>query len=187
MLYRYDKHMLGFHEVKWPQKALIGAGLIVLSTFVLMFFNWTIRLDKKHVEQQVKLIITQQNEFSQEKLIQRIKEMNFQFPYIVYAQAILETNHFSSRLFIENQNLFGMKFPTQRINLSSGIQNGYAYYKTWMDSLYDYGMYYSNYLSKILTEDEYYSYLSQFYAEDGNYIIKLKEIIHSQNLKSKFN
>jgi hypothetical protein len=90
-------------------------------------------------------------------------------------------------MFKENNNLFGMKEATQRIYTSKGSQNGHAYYTNWMESLYDYGFYCATYLSSIKQEDEYYNYLSQFYAEDKNYVDKLKTIIERDNLKSKFN
>ena len=56
-----------------------------------------------------------------------------------------------------------------------------------MESLYDYGFYCATYLSSIKQEDDYYNYLSQFYAEDKNYVDKLKTIIERDDLKSKFN
>jgi len=87
---------------------------------------------------------------------------------------------------MENNNLFGMKEATQRINLSKGTQTNHAYYSYWMDSVYDYALYCATYLSKLKTEDDYYNYLSQSYAEDGSYIDKLKNIV-TDDLKSKFN
>jgi flagellum-specific peptidoglycan hydrolase FlgJ len=53
--------------------------------------------------------------------------------------------------------------------------------------LEDYGYYYSRYLSGLDTEDEYYEYLSQNYAEDPRYVETLKAMIIKENLKSKFN
>ena len=39
----------------------------------------------------------------------------------------------------------------------------------------------------IKTEDDYFSYLSQYYAEDAEYVAKLKNIISNEGLKCKFN
>ena len=56
-----------------------------------------------------------------------------------------------------------------------------------MESVYDYGFYYASYLSGITTEKGYFDFLSQFYAEDPDYVVKLKGIIEDENLKSLFN
>ena len=106
---------------------------------------------------------------------------------IVYAQAILETNNFKSRIFNENNNLFGMKQAVKRITKARYTQYEHAYYKNWIESLDDYALYSSTYLSSLKTESDYFEYISQYYAEDSQYVTKLKKIIASMNLKSKFN
>lgn len=184
MLYKYNKHFVGFVRVTWPYKLIIGIGMIAVISIIL---STTISLDKRLIEKQVILVMSRQNQFSNDKLIKKIKEMNFLFPYIVYGQAILETNNFQSNVFIENKNMFGMKIPTKRVTLSNGRQGAYAYYTNWVDSLYDYGLYYATYLSQFQIEEDYYNYLSQFYAEDTAYVTKLKNIIQKQNLKTVFN
>jgi flagellum-specific peptidoglycan hydrolase FlgJ len=80
-----------------------------------------------------------------------------------------------------------MREPTKRVNLSKGSQYDHAYYKNWLDSVYDYGFYYATYLSRITTEEDYFAFLSEYYAEDCDYVRKLKEIIVNENLKSLFN
>jgi len=185
MYYKFNEELLTFTEVKMVKKAFAIVGIIATAITII---SWSaVKIDKKLTERQVLIIMAQQNQFTEGKLVDHIKEMNFQFPYIVYAQALLETNNFHSRIFVENNNLFGMKEATQRVTLSKGSQNNHAYYKNWSDSVYDYGFYCATYLSKLKTEDDYYNYLSQSYAEDGEYVIKLKNIIDRENLKSKFN
>lgn len=184
MLYRYNKHLVGFVRVTWPYKLIVGVGVIALSSTI---FSLTTSINKRIIEKQVILVMSKQNAFTQEKLIKKIKEMNFQFPYIVYGQAMLESSHFKSPVFLENNNLFGMKESTFRISTAVGVQNGHAYYSTWIDSIYDYGYYQATYLSKLKTEDEYFDYLSQYYATDSTYVVKLKNIIKGMNLKLLFN
>jgi flagellum-specific peptidoglycan hydrolase FlgJ len=41
----------------------------------------------------------------------------------------------------------------------------------------DYGFYSAQYLSNIKSEGEYFQYLGQNYAEDPNYVSKIKQII----------
>ena len=80
-----------------------------------------------------------------------------------------------------------MKEATKRVNLSLGTQNNHAFYNSWLDSVLDYGFYYSVYLSKLTNEVDFFDFLGEFYAEDTNYVAKLKEVIKNENLKSLFN
>ncbi len=184
MLYKFDQKALAYRAVRWPN------GRYFLLGAVLIFFlslNISSRSGKEATEDRVMVILAERDQFSAEKLVSKIKEMNFQFPYIIYGQALLETDHFRSRIFIENNNIFGMKTATKRVNLSHGTQYDHAYYSNWMDSVYDYGLYYASYLSKLETEDQYFSYLGEYYAEDREYVTKLKEIIANEKLRSLFN
>ena len=185
MLYTYDKSTLRFVRVNW-----LSMILKVLAVIAVVFsvFGLTIQSTKQdRTESEVMIILAEQNKFSAEKLIGLIKEMNFNFPHIVYAQAILESSNFQSKIFKENHNLFGMKQAIIRITKAKGTQYEHAFYKNWIESLDDYALYSSTYLSSLKTEGDYFNYLSQNYAEDTLYISKLKKIIASMNLKSKFN
>jgi uncharacterized FlgJ-related protein len=162
----------------------------VLAVIAVIFsaLSLTIHNDiKDHTESEIMLIMAKHDKFSTDKLLVMIKELNFSFPDIVYAQAILETDNFKSRIFIENNNLFGMKQAVKRITKARCSQYDHAYYKNWMESVDDYALYSSTYLSSLKTESDYFEYLSQNYAEDSQYVTKLKNIITSMNLKSKFN
>jgi len=164
--------------------------LKALAVIAIMFsvFGLTIQSTRQdHTESEVMIIMAEQNKFSADKLIGMIKEMNFKYPHIVFAQAILETSNFQSRIFKENHNIFGMKQAVLRITKAKGTQYEHAFYKNWIESLDDYALYSSTYLSSLKTESDYFDYLSQNYAEDTLYISKLKQIIASLNLKSKFN
>jgi len=134
-----------------------------------------------------KLIIVQEfNEFSEDKLIAKLKELNVKFPYIVLAQSKLETGNFTSKIFRENNNLFGMREAKQRITTAQGTENNHAYYHTWQESILDYAFYQCRYLSNIGTEEQYFNYLKQSYAEDPSYVNRLQTIISNQKLKDKF-
>jgi hypothetical protein len=75
-----------------------------------------------------------------QEIMYEIKRAGIIHPEIAYAQALLETGHFKSAVFIENHNLFGMKLPSQRQTLAIGKNRGHAKYKTWQDSVKDYKM-----------------------------------------------
>lgn len=132
------------------------------------------------------LIINEHTSFSVNKLIEAIEGYNFRFPHIVLAQAKLETSNFKSSIFSENNNLFGMKEAKVRLNTAEGTQRAHASYSTWQNSLIDYALYSATYLSKLRTEEEYFNYLSQNYAEDSEYVEKLKDIITKDKLKKVF-
>ena len=126
------------------------------------------------------------NDFSEDKLIEMLVSLNVKFPHIVLAQAKLESGNYSSKIFRENHNLFGMKEARVRIHTSKGTQFNHAYYSHWRESVYDYAFYQCRYLSSLHTEDEYYTYLSKSYAEATNYVNILKSMVIKEKLKDKF-
>ena len=126
------------------------------------------------------------NDFSEDKLIDILVSLNIKFPHIVLAQAKLESGNYSSKIFKENHNLFGMKEARVRIHTSKGTQFNHAYYSHWKESVYDYAFYQCRYLSTLHTEKEYYSYLSKSYAEANNYVDILKSMVIKEKLKDKF-
>lgn len=182
-IYKFDSDNLNFVKIKHHSKWIIS--LLLVALMVLFGVILTMKVEKKIIRSEMMIILTEKDRFTEDRLIELIKRLNFKYPEIVYAQAILESGHFKSRTFIENNNLFGMKEPTQRVNISSGSQNDYAYYKTWQESVIDYAFYSATYLSKIPSQEEYFNYLAQFYAEDPDYVKKLKNVI--QQINSKFN
>ena len=183
MLYRYKKETMEFIRVNWITVSLKVIGLFVFSCLVL---GVSVITNEKIKEREVMIIMQKKNQFTPDKFITKIKSLNFRFPHIVLAQAKLETHNFTSKMFSENNNLFGMKEAAVRINTSKGTQNQHAFYDSWLESLYDYGLYTSTYLYSIKDENEYYDYLSQSYAEDKQYASKLKKIVEKENLKELF-
>ena len=124
--------------------------------------------------------------FSKENLVKKIKSLDIKYPHIVYAQAHIESGNFKSKLFRINHNLFGMKEAKSRINLALGSKRGYAYYRSWEDSVLDYAFYMA-YKSKYLnSENNYYAMLSKSYAENPNYVFTLKNFINKNNIKQLF-
>ena len=181
MLYKYNKHELKFEPViklkyfRW-----------VVVMLVLMSFVSINTMEIKDYERILEININGEREFSEEKLVRKLKELNVKYPHIVLAQAKLESNNYSSRIFIENNNLFGMKEARVRVNLAKGTQHKHAYYNTWQESVLDYAFWMATYGSKCKTEQQYYDLLNG-YAEDTGYQAKLKNLISKNQLKEKFN
>lgn len=180
MIFKFDKEMLTFVKVNLWRERIASIG-VILCLLILMILS----LEEHKTEKEIMLILQHENKFSEKKFVNLLEDMNFRFPHIVYAQSSLETGNFTSSLFKENNNLFGMRIPAQRITLANNSQNDYAYYNTWIESVYDYALYSATYLSQLKTEEEYLNYLQQNYAEDSTYVSKLKKIIEQS--KSKFN
>ena len=186
MYYKFNEQTLLPEKVKLTNKSLLGFGAAV---GLLLVFGFTSNPanEVQNLSQEEKLIVVREyNEFSETKLIEKITELNFKYPYIILAQAKLESGHFKSTIFLENNNMFGMKEAKLRANLAKGTNRGHAYYETWQESVIDYALYYSSYLRSIKTEGEYFEYLRQNYAEDPTYVERLKSLIKKENLKSKF-
>lgn len=109
-----------------------------------------------------------------------IQKAEIEHPDIVYAQALLETGHFKSKIFNENNNLFGMKLPCTRKTLATGENLNHATFSSWIDSIEDYKLWQDSFASG-KTRDEYFVYLGSVYAQDDHYVKKLKRILNKMN------
>lgn len=185
-MYRFNKKTLDYEKVN--TNALSAKVLLAcLSVSILTGFVIAPSPTVKKLSQEEKLIVIREyNGFTEEKLVSKIKALNFKYPHIVMAQAYWESGKYSSPVFKTCNNLFGMKEATQRANLAKGTKKQHAYYENWQESLYDYALFYSTYLYDIKTEGEYYGYLEQYYAEDPDYVKRIKSIVVSRKLESKF-
>lgn len=180
MIYSFDKKELTYKNVT---KKLITYSVIgcILSTLLISSLTVYMLNDVKYITEETRLsIIKEKNEFSTEKLKNALVNLNVRFPHIVYAQAKLETGNFSSKIFKENNNLFGMKEATVRPTTNKGTENNHAYFDSWYDSVLDYAFYQASYLKDIKSESEYLQYLKENYAEAPNYIEILQKTINSE-------
>ncbi|QOR58303.1 glycoside hydrolase/peptidoglycan hydrolase [uncultured phage cr106_1] len=87
-------------------------------------------------------------------------------PEIVYAQAVLETGHFRSKVCKEYNNLFGLYNSTTK---------DYYKFNHWTESV----IAYINYIQYRYTPpNNYYKFLERIgYAQDSLYVSKLKNIV----------
>ena len=181
MIYKFDKQSLNYKKVTGKVGLILIAIILALSGILSIFVLRNVN-EVRFISQETKAIILREadkdNEFSRERLKAYIIELNIKYPHIVMAQAEIETGHFTSKIFKENKNLFGMKVATKRPTTNKGEEHGHAYFDTWKASVVDYAFYSAQYLSHIKTEKEYLEYLGQSYAEDSNYVNKIKKIIY---------
>lgn len=90
-----------------------------------------------------------------------------QYPQIVYAQALLETGHFTSSVCKKYNNLFGL--------YNSKIRDYYSF-EHWSDSVKAYR---DCVQYKYKGNTDYYTFLVNLpYAMDPNYINKIKQLEH---------
>jgi hypothetical protein len=186
MYYKFNQEKLVFEPARINNKS-VKIISIVLGLSLILGFTQNPNDEVKNLSREDKLIVIREyNEFSETKLVEKIKQLNFKFPHIILAQSYQETGHYKSGIFLENNNLFGMKQAQIRVTLAKGTNRNHAYYDSWQDSVNDYAMFYATYLSDLKTEGEYFEYLRQNYAEDPTYVQRLKQIIKKQDLKNKF-
>jgi uncharacterized FlgJ-related protein len=114
--------------------------------------------------------------FSKERLLETLKDMRVKYYDIVYAQAIVETGRFTSNIFRNGNNLFGMKLARQRPTTAIGEYKGHAKYRSWEHSVMDYALFQAAYTKKCKTREEYLQYLKRNYAGDPDYVNKVRQI-----------
>ena len=89
---------------------------------------------------------------------------------------MIESGNFTSNLFKQNNNMFGMKEAKQRPTTALGAENNYAYYEDWQSCVEDYALWQSAY-GRGLTDKQYLELLGSVYAEDSLYTNKIKNLI----------
>ena len=158
--------------------------LLLLAIMTTLRPDYAATLER---EQQIVDVSTEilEAEFTIEALIAEIGVLNFKYPHIVLAQAKLETGYFTSSIFRENNNLFGMKRPRVRPTYAVGENRGHAVFEHWQDSVKDYRLYSHLYMD-FESEWQYYNYLARVYAEDPNYVNKIRYIIRKEGLSEIF-
>ena len=142
---------------------VLGLGVVVLSDHY--------KGDRPPDPQILDVVKLEQPEFllksPEEGLIEALDYYDVEYPNIVYAQAILETGHFKSKVYKEYNNLFG---------LYNSRTKSYYKFDHWSESVIAYLDFIQN---KYRPPNDYYKFLLDIgYAEDPEYINKLKIIVN---------
>lgn len=182
MLYKYDKEHLVFKPIVSTKG--VAVAMATAATLVGFGLYGVQNADERLYESILNVNVTDAA-FTEQRLIETFKRLNIKYPHIALAQAKLESANYSSSIFTENNNLFGMKQARVRVNLAAGTSRGHAYYSTWEDSVLDYAYWCATYASGCRTEDEFFALLSR-YAEDVHYETKLREVIERDGLRDVF-
>ena len=187
MMYKFDNVSLQYvKDIKKIRVIITGVLSLLFISFLLGRYVNIKALDAFEKELIVLNLQKEKNKFTQEKLVQMLKDLNVKHPHIALAQAKLETGNFKSAVFKQNNNLFGMKQARVRVNTAKGTNLNHAYYDNWQESVYDYAFYQCRYMANARTEAEYFAALDASYAEASQYSQTLKSIIQKENLKELF-
>lgn len=188
MFYKYNKEKLLFESCyRDLVKILIICSTLSIVIFGAGYITGNLNTSVIELEGGVHVIKEETTPFSKEALVKMIDELGMKHPHIVLAQSILETGHWTSVVFKQNNNLFGMRLAGSRVKTAQRAELNHAYYNTWQESVYDYAFFQCLYLSKLDTEEQYFAGLDASYAEVGNsYSVALRKIIETEKLKELF-
>ena len=189
MIYTYCKDSLAFKRIRTSIYFKIGTIFLIMfisASFIAYQIGLSNSIQNLTSEERITLI-NEKDAFSKEKMATMLADLNVRYPWIPMAQSMIETGQWKSEVFLENNNLFGMREAKSRITTSIGTNLNHAEYNSWRESVYDYAFYQSRYLGNIKSESEYYQYLAASYAEDPGYVKKVQQIVQGRDLKKLFN
>lgn len=165
---------------KWLKALIVTATVVPWSVVIVLLLQV-----KSIVSQQPKVetvpvievadtIINKQPKFfsqtPKEGLEEALSYYGLEYKDIVYAQAVLETGHFKSKVCLNYNNLFG---------LYDSRNKDYYKFNHWTESIVAYKEWIQK---KYQPPNNYYAFLEEInYAEEKNYTRLLKEIVKNRN------
>jgi len=185
-LFKYNTETLTFDKVRIKPKTYLITAAVVGGIYWLGWVSNIQIVDRIIHRKSTDTVLVHGQPFSEEALIELLKDCNMKYPHIVLAQAKVESGHYKSRIFKQNNNLFGMRRARIRVTTAQGDKDTFAYYRDWMDCVYDYAMYQTSVMCNVSSEEQYLQKLGEKYAQDTIYIPALKAIIEREKLKNKF-
>lgn len=116
-------------------------------------------------------------------LYEKLVAAGIRYPAAVFAQAAHETGGFSSAIYYENKNLWGLKVPYHRPTLALGWHRGHAKFASYDDCIREYKAWQDKYLPRyertfggVATNEKYVRFLKYSgFAEDPAYD---KRVLH---------
>lgn len=133
-----------------------------------------------------------------DNLREEIYRQNIICPEHVFAQVKIESAYLSSFLTKRTNNMFGMRYPFKRQTAAIGLflpesntivlgnqkelakyrgQNTYAVFEKWQDAILDYKLWQDQ---NFKLDERYLAFLDGLYAEDPDYIQKIRSIAMKQ-------
>lgn len=178
-------------------KYVIGSILILLTMTINSYFDTVryiemrdklnaIQSDTRHIGQ----MVDNKEAINDSILYDYLVQINIMYPDIVLAQAKLESANYTSNIYRNNKNLFGMKIASKRATLGNtakeinaldnGIdnrnKNGHAHYLSWDSSVLDYALFQMRFCGN-MNREQYLTYLGKNYASIPDYRKRLERIL----------
>ena len=185
-------HML---EVKYKQckKIQVQYMLLTLLLFILLILTCLFGLrDKKiikelstKVEQEEQMLsleysigywfINQPEQINDSILYVFLKDNNAWYPEILLKQAKLESGNYLSDVYMNSNNLYGMKKVGKRQTTQlNTTYKGYGCYTNWCESVLDRMLWDINRFNNVKPTEEEYLKAMGIYAEDTCYLSKIQ-------------
>ena len=179
---------------KIEDKSIFIISALLTSGFILATYTVFTQSDKIIDATKVSIVVPNgfysdieydsiNNPISDEILYNYLKTMRVPHADIIVAQAHLESQNFNSVLFKRQNNFLGMKIPSQRISTTGQGKGEYKDYSNWQECTTDYIFWMHHYQAHKLNREEYFNLLGKIYAEDPEYVEKLKGIISQFKFK----
>lgn len=164
------------------KKSLFYGLLIFMGYGVGHFYSPDMQV--KPVEETAYSETGDSEEFSAEALLAYMKKLKIKYPETVLSQAILETGNFTSDIFKENHNLFGMKVAGSRPTSAIGTHRNHAQYRNWKESVMDYALFQSFIIAKLPSnnKEEYRTYIQKFYSTTSDYLVRIDKAIGNNSM-----
>ena len=123
------------------------------------------------------MVIVKHAPFSEERMIRLARQIGIRYVDVMVAQSKIETAHYTSLVFKDNNNLFGMRLARIRETTAIGEQHNHADYISWQQSVVDYKLWQDRVIKKLNTKQKYLAYLHENYAENKQYVKLIKRMI----------
>jgi hypothetical protein len=112
--------------------------------------------------------------FTEARMINYATVIGIKYIDVMVAQSRIETGWYTSKVFVEGANLFGMKLAKKRITTASGEHRNHAKYNSWIESVDDYKLWQEMVMTKVSSKKEYLEYISRNYAQNPKYLKLIK-------------
>ena len=176
----------------WNKVAVISAILCAIAWFgfLFMFVKYhqgksdnAVLTEKIQQEEQVLSLeysigywfINQPEQINDSILYVFLKDNNAWYPEILLKQAKLESGNYLSDVYMNSNNLYGMKKVGKRQTTQlNTTYKGYGCYTNWCESVLDRMLWDVNRFNNVKPTEEEYLEAMSIYAENPDYISKLK-------------
>jgi len=176
----------------WEKIGNISAILCAIAWFMFLFMFVKYHQEKsdneiltEKIQQEEQMLsleysigywfINQPEQINDSILYAFLKDNNAWFPDILLKQAKIESSNYSSNIYLNTNNLYGMKKVGKRQTTQlNNTYKGYGCYNNWCLSVLDRMLWDIFIFDNVKPSKEEYLKTMSIYAEDSNYIKKLE-------------